>query len=562
MLRDFLREKTIALKSSVVQCDDGRNSSSHFEIKSKLIRISENFDGGVGKSTLDQHVLCSWSVKKNIVDFQRCLKDFQTLSAGGNEKWKHFAKEFHNFTFLKEGGSPLKRSIGKYFAGEVDVAKVQQFVACLEKSRKLPPFAESFLTDHMYNYESTDPLFLGISASSYKQQSDAIRSIIFSAYIAVALCVVILLFYFINFIIFLRMPYLRLFDILWSLAILFRLSYFFLAFAIKTLIFFGGIAVLFHRVLGYSVGWYIRTLMGCPEGGGKFDIHIGWIGLRLGLDKNQIIVSGFTWKNGPAFKASPFFVSIKEVAITISTEFIIRTLWARKVEDSIVIDEVAVDGVHVYIEKTSKKEEGLNLFAALGMESPEEEENVQKGFFAILSQAVNSTTGVLSNTASSAVNLTAGVGRMAATATKEVGLTAINATAAVGSTAVNATTDAGKMMLSTSKDIGSSLISGAVGATSFLGISKSKSDSPGDRRPTLQKQTGIIFDESLAEAAKDARKDIRGGEEEDEDDNDGESIWREVDDAPTAVKTEITLEVNRVLLMDLNVHVSYHQNES
>eukprot|EP00597_Dinobryon_sp_UTEXLB2267_P001207 CAMPEP_0170073806 /NCGR_PEP_ID=MMETSP0019_2-20121128/11181_1 /TAXON_ID=98059 /ORGANISM="Dinobryon sp., Strain UTEXLB2267" /LENGTH=490 /DNA_ID=CAMNT_0010283619 /DNA_START=660 /DNA_END=2132 /DNA_ORIENTATION=+ len=349
-----------------------------------------------------------------------------------------------------------------------------------------------------------------------------------------------------------------------------------------TTLFIAVVLIGFHRALGMIVGWYIRVMLGNTAENGKFDIHIGWIGLRLGLDKNQIVISGIVWKNAPRFKSTPCFIYIKEVTLTISTKFIYRVLCALKLRGAVQIDELTVDHLHVYIEKTDRKEDGINLWAALGAENAEQEKKVSGGIMDLLASAGDMTAGALSSTANlgiNAVTATADVGLKAVSATAKVGMSAVNAGAAVGLSAVSVTADAGKMALSTTKDIGSSIgTSISSGATSLFNFGRrpstgevphtpssnpaSTSATPTDLRGALKKDDRVIFDSKLTEASLAAKKEIQ---EEDEDNDEYDlGPWRDVDDSSAAAaarasvndapEKEVLLEINRVLLMDLNIH--------
>jgi hypothetical protein len=327
--------------------------------------------------------------------------------------------------------------------------------------------------------------------------------------------------------------------------------------AIKVFLLLSVILATFHRLLGYLVSLYVRNLLGWTQENGKFDINIDWIALRIGWDKNQILLSGIVWKNPPRFKSTPCFISIKELSLTISSQYVYRALCKQKsAEDSIVIDEVVIDCAHIYIEKTNRKEDGLNLWAAFGAESVEDEKKCSGGLMSFLSSAGNMTVGAFSSTAAAGINaVTAGadLGLKAVSATAHAGLSAVNATAAVGSAAVSATADVGKMALSTTKDIGSSIGSTLYSTTSFLGMKRKEKAEviPAVPASALVTPTKIV-------ESDDKDKD------DDEDDNPEESPWRDVADAPgfgeeeVVEKKETTLEINRVLLIDVNLHVRIH----
>ena len=77
---------------------------------------------------------------------------------------------------------------------------------------------------------------------------------------------------------------------------------------IKTMIFFCGIMFSAHRALGYLLGSYLRSFLMTKKGG--FDLSFEWITVRLGLDKNEILISNFVWNNPPKYNKTPFFLKL------------------------------------------------------------------------------------------------------------------------------------------------------------------------------------------------------------------------------------------------------------
>jgi len=86
----------------------------------------------------------------------------------------------------------------------------------------------------------------------------------------------------------------------------------------------------------------------------------------------------------------------------------------------------------------------------------------------------------------------------------------------------------------------------------------------------MKKNDRVVFDDKLAAESQAAKREIQDEAEEEEDDQNDLGPWRDVDDsfaapahesvtAPEKEKEQVLLEINRVLLMDLNVHVRCFQ---
>jgi hypothetical protein len=71
----------------------------------------------------------------------------------------------------------------------------------------------------------------------------------------------------------------------------------------------------YHRLLGRAAGAFLRHTLGCTPSNGKFCVEIRAISLRLGLDINQIVVSGISWRNPSQYK-KPFFLTIRELSVS------------------------------------------------------------------------------------------------------------------------------------------------------------------------------------------------------------------------------------------------------
>ena len=512
------------LEATVVQIE---SDSSTYEITCKLNRRTAGND-----NDLTIRPLSSWRVKRKFRDFQKCLQYFKTLK---NE-------ELIPITTLGLL-SP-------------DITEISLFVKYLVSLKNIPSLGQDLLTTDFYDYQFDDALTDNLLNSSYRRKLFILYSFAWSSLFAssvvifnfAALVVAVAVYAF-------RQPLIQTgYELVHFLHYQLAIYGSHMRTVIQTVLILSTILATFHRVLGYIVSLYVRNLLGYTRENGKFDINIDWISLRLGWDKNQVVVSGIVWKNVPRFKSTPCFIRINEIALTVSTSFLYRTIMAKgKIEDSVVIDEVVIDTVHVYIEKTNRKEDGLNIWAALGAENPEEEKKVSGGILAILNSAGNMTVGALSSTASAGIAVAsagADLGLKAVSATANAGITVVHATASAGLTAVSATADVGLKALSTTKDIGSSIGSTLFSTTSFLGITK-KVESTGT--PTATPTVTPVKSTDAKEG------DIDTVTEDDEEEDEANSPWRDVGDAHEVEESEtkeLTLEINRVLVFDLQLHVS------
>jgi hypothetical protein len=70
----------------------------------------------------------------------------------------------------------------------------------------------------------------------------------------------------------------------------------------------------FHRLLGKLFGIYVRYRLGRKRIG-SFLVEVEWIGIRLGFDRNEILIHNVMFKNPPLFTNTPFFVSVEDVLI-------------------------------------------------------------------------------------------------------------------------------------------------------------------------------------------------------------------------------------------------------
>lgn len=118
-----------------------------------------------------------------------------------------------------------------------------------------------------------------------------------------------------------------------------------------------------HRLLAFIVCHLVRRLAGgswsSPD---AFNMDCDWISLRLGLDHNELIVSGFVWKNPAVYTKYRTFIDAKTIRISCSTSALMCWLIYR---EPLILDEVYADGCNVFLIR--KKDTGVfNYDAAVG----------------------------------------------------------------------------------------------------------------------------------------------------------------------------------------------------
>lgn len=104
-----------------------------------------------------------------------------------------------------------------------------------------------------------------------------------------------------------------------------------------------------HRILGYGLGLFLRSKLD-PNRSGKFGFHVDWIGLRLGLDQNMVVVHGFEWRNPVVFKNTPYLLRIDEISIIVDALSLYRAFMQNK---AIRVKEIRFNKVTLYLEKLS-----------------------------------------------------------------------------------------------------------------------------------------------------------------------------------------------------------------
>jgi hypothetical protein len=161
---------------------------------------------------------------------------------------------------------------------------------------------------------------------------------------------------------------------------------------IKTLIFIVGLGIFIHRILGFSLGFYLRSILSTPKGG--FLMFFDWISLRCGFDNNEIVISGFQWKNPHKFQnetKSKFFILIRKLTIRFDLQSLFDALLGRTDNHGnrsvLRIWSVEIDGLDVRIERGKQKKDGLNLWAALGADDAKKADEVEAGVRAGLAKA-------------------------------------------------------------------------------------------------------------------------------------------------------------------------------
>lgn len=114
-----------------------------------------------------------------------------------------------------------------------------------------------------------------------------------------------------------------------------------------------------HRVIGYALGVYLRSLLDANRSG-KFNFHFEWISLRVGLDQNMLVIHGLEWRNPPMFKHTPYLLRIDEISFVFDP---ISVYNAIKNKTAIKIHEIRFNKVALYMEKLT---EGGDVSAVTG----------------------------------------------------------------------------------------------------------------------------------------------------------------------------------------------------
>jgi len=120
----------------------------------------------------------------------------------------------------------------------------------------------------------------------------------------------------------------------------------------EVLIVVGLVAVFAHRIVGFGLGLYLRTMLD-PEHIGQYAFQFDWVSLRCGLDQNMLVVAGFEWRNPPLFTNTPYFLRINEISFVIDSTSVYRAL--RDDKESIKITQIKLDKATIYLEKLSQR---------------------------------------------------------------------------------------------------------------------------------------------------------------------------------------------------------------
>jgi hypothetical protein len=178
----------------------------------------------------------------------------------------------------------------------------------------------------------------------------------------------------------------------------------------RTMFFVIAVAMTYHRLVGYLLGLYLRGILD-REGDGKFNLHFNWVAFRLGLDCNEIIIHGLTWRNPAQYHHTPYLLNIDEISFRVNISSVIRAIRDKK-KYSIRIGEIRLNKSRIHMEKapynvtvfTEKVDENgvkrkekvgervdavLNLWAALGATSVEQEE----GLYEVVKNEMSAAVG-------------------------------------------------------------------------------------------------------------------------------------------------------------------------
>lgn len=111
------------------------------------------------------------------------------------------------------------------------------------------------------------------------------------------------------------------------------------------------LAVFAHRIVGFALGVYLRTILD-PEQIGQYAFHFDWVSLRCGLDQNMLVIAGLEWRNPPMFTNTPYFLRIHEINFVIDAMSVYRAIVFG---ESIKISQIKLDRASIYLEKLSQR---------------------------------------------------------------------------------------------------------------------------------------------------------------------------------------------------------------
>jgi len=116
---------------------------------------------------------------------------------------------------------------------------------------------------------------------------------------------------------------------------------------VELLVIFIVLFLFIHRVLGYSLGIYLRSICD-PDRLGIYAFHFDWVSLRVGLDQNMVVLHGFRWDNPPLFKKTPYLLRINEVSLVIDAMSVYGAIIHGK---SIKIPSIRIDQADIFVER-------------------------------------------------------------------------------------------------------------------------------------------------------------------------------------------------------------------
>lgn len=119
----------------------------------------------------------------------------------------------------------------------------------------------------------------------------------------------------------------------------------------EILIVLSALFIFAHRIIGFCLGYYIRSLLD-PQNSGIFGFHFDWVSLRVGLDSNMLVLHGFEWRNPPEFTHTPYFIRIDEVGFQIDAASAYDAIMHG---GSIRVHHIKLDRVELYIEKLNER---------------------------------------------------------------------------------------------------------------------------------------------------------------------------------------------------------------
>jgi hypothetical protein len=116
---------------------------------------------------------------------------------------------------------------------------------------------------------------------------------------------------------------------------------------VELLVVFVVLFIFIHRVLGYLLGVYLRSICD-PDRMGIYAFHFDWVSLRVGLDQNMVVLHGFRWDNPALFKKTPYLLRINEVCLIIDAMSVYGAIIHGK---SIKIPSIRIDQADIFVER-------------------------------------------------------------------------------------------------------------------------------------------------------------------------------------------------------------------